>query len=122
MLLGVRCQIDRCFPALLSIWLVASVPVMAQQNFLWRATIAPEQINVYVSASTRDGVSGTLRHGDVVNVVLEVNVMGDSWCRVASPNQSNPLGYVLCLNLQKGGAAQYAQSESAPPSAVPKHA
>ena len=72
-----------------------------QQNMLWRGVVKPEAINVYQSASTNEHVTATLRQGDAVDVVLEIALMGDEWCRVARPVDSEPLGYVLCFNLEQ---------------------
>ena len=74
----------------------------AQQKILWQGKVMPDQINVYTSASTRDRVSATLKQGDVVDVILEINNLGDAWCRIAFSGQSEPLGYVLCLHLEQG--------------------
>ena len=71
----------------------------AQQRILWQGAV-PERINVYATTSTRDRVSTTLKQGDVVDVVLEINSLGDAWCRIAFSGQSEPLGYVLCLHLE----------------------
>jgi hypothetical protein len=52
-------------------------------------------------ASTKDRVTTTLKRRDVVALVLEINAMGDAWCRIALLGQSEPLGYVLCFNLEQ---------------------
>ena len=76
-----------------------------QQNMLWRGVVKPEAINVYQSASTNEHVNGTLRQGDAVDVVLQVSVSGSEWCRVTRAGASEPVGFVLCLNLQQGAAS-----------------
>ena len=77
----------------------------AQQNMLWQGVVKPEAINVYQSASTNEHVTGTLRQGDAVDVVLQVSVSGSEWCRVTRAGASEPVGFVLCLNLQQGAAS-----------------
>ena len=77
----------------------------AQQSTLWRGVVKPEAINVYQSASTNEHVTGTLRQGDAVDVVLQVSVSGSEWCRVTRAGTSEPLGFVLCLNLELGGSS-----------------
>jgi hypothetical protein len=74
----------------------------AQQRILWQGAVMQERINVYVGASTSERVSTTLKKGELVDVVLEINTLGDAWCRVAFSGQSEPLGYVLCLHLEQG--------------------
>ncbi len=74
----------------------------AQQKILWQGVVKPEQINVYAGASVRDSVTTTLKENDAVDVVLEINAMDDAWCRIAFSGQSEPLGYVLCFNLEQG--------------------
>jgi hypothetical protein len=76
-----------------------------RQKMLWQGVVKPEAINVYQSASTNERVTATLRQGEVVDVVLEVSVSGSEWCRVARVGTSEPLGFVLCLNLEQGGAS-----------------
>ena len=90
------------------------VPIVtAQQEILWRGVVRLNAINVYQGASTNERVTATLRQGDSVNVVLEIALMGDRWCRVALPSHLEPLGYVLCFNLEQNQVAprQIAQSE-----------
>jgi hypothetical protein len=77
----------------------------AQQKMLWQGVVKPEAINVYQSASTSEHVTATLRQGDAVDVVLQVSVSGSEWCRVARAGTSEPLGFVLCLNLELGGSS-----------------
>jgi hypothetical protein len=80
----------------------ASAAVRAQKRILWQGVVRPEQINVYTSASLGDPVAYTLKRGDVIDVVLEINAMGAGWCRISFSGQSETLGYVLCLNLERG--------------------
>jgi len=77
----------------------------AQQKILWQGVVKPEAINVYQSASTNERVTATLRQGDAVDVVLQVSVSGSEWCRVTRAGTSEPLGFVLCLNLELGGSS-----------------
>ena len=77
----------------------------AQQKMLWQGVVKPEAINVYQSASTNERVTATLRQGDAVDVVLQVSVSGSEWCRVTRAGTSEPLGFVLCLNLELGGSS-----------------
>lgn len=92
-----------CMLAFVCLTLVSlAVAVEAQQRILWQGGVNREQINVYANPSTSERVTTTLKKDDVVNVILEISVMGDAWCRVASPGQPEPFGYVLCFNLEKG--------------------
>jgi hypothetical protein len=75
---------------------------LAQQKILWQGAVIQEQINVYENASTKEHVVSRLRQGDVVDVVLQIRTSGDAWCRVSFAGASEPLGYVLCLNLKRG--------------------
>jgi hypothetical protein len=75
----------------------ASRTARAQQRILWQARLRAEQINVYTSASLSDRAAITLKQGDVVNVVLQINTIGVGWCQVSFSTQSEPLRYVLCL-------------------------
>ena len=79
-----------------------SVVVEAQQRILWQGAVMPERINVYASTSTRDRVTTTLKQGEAVDVILEINTLGDAWCRIAFSGQSEPLGYVFCHHLEQG--------------------
>lgn len=96
---------------------LVTVAVEAQQKILWQGAVNRERINVYASPSTREQVTTTLKNEDVVNVVLEINVMGDAWCRIASPSQPEPLGYVLCFNLEKGNFPSRQITQSVPSAA-----
>lgn len=100
--------------------MLLAVTVEAQQKILWQGAVNRERINVYASPSTREQVTATLKSGDVVNVILEIGVTGDEWCRIALQGQSEPLGYVLCFNLEKGHfpPKQTVQSEFAAASAA----
>jgi hypothetical protein len=102
-----------------ALWLYASAA--AQQKMLWQGVVKPEAINVYQSASTNERVTATLKQGDVVDVVLEVSISGSEWCRVAGVGTSEPLGFVLCLNLEQGGAspAHVSPAISAAPPVAP---
>jgi hypothetical protein len=92
--------------ALVSLFIVlASTTVTAQQRILWQGRVRPDQINVYTSASLSDRAAITLKQGDVVDVVLQINTMGVGWCQVSFSTQSEPLGYVLCLGLEQNGVA-----------------
>jgi hypothetical protein len=99
MLLGSLREIRRLALVCLTI-VLAVTTTKAQQRILWQGAVMRERINVYASTSTRDRVSTTLKQGDVVDVVLEINSLGDAWCRIAFSGQSEPLGYVLCLHLE----------------------
>jgi hypothetical protein len=68
---------------------------------MWEAYVKPERIAVYESNSTESSIINTLELGDVVDVIFEVNASGSDWCRVARDEGSQPLGFVLCLNLGK---------------------
>ena len=72
-----------------------------RQKMLWQGVVKPEAINVYQSASTNEPVTATLKQGDVVDVVLEVSISGSEWCRVSRAGASEPVGFVLCLNLER---------------------
>ena len=76
-----------------------------RQKMLWQGVVKPEAINVYQSASTNERVTATLHQGDAVDVVLQVSVSGSEWCRVTRAGTSEPLGFVLCLNLELGGSS-----------------
>jgi hypothetical protein len=110
MLSGSLRKIRMLAPVCLTVVLVAFA-AEAQQKILWQGAVNRERINVYASPSTREQVTATLKSGDVVNVILEIGVMGDEWCRITSPSQPEPLGYVLCFNLEEGRAKQIVRSE-----------
>ena len=100
-LMGLLREILRLALVCLTIVSVAT-PMRAQQRILWQGAVKPDEINIYTSPSTRDRVATTLKKGDAVNVVLEITVMGDAWCRIEFSGQSEVYGYVLCLNLEQG--------------------
>jgi hypothetical protein len=81
---------------------------------MWQGTVKPERINIYASPSISDPVTAMLKQGDVVDVVLEITVMGNAWCRIGPSGRSDPLGYALCFNLEKSHFTpkQIAHSES----------
>jgi hypothetical protein len=85
--------------------LALCVPAAAQQKTLWQGTVKPDAINVYANTSTGERVSATLKQGDAVDVVLQISTSGDAWCRVSLAGTSEPLGYVLCFNLERGSSA-----------------
>jgi len=67
---------------------LAVTTAKAQQRILWQGAVMPERINVYASTSTRDRVTTTLKQGEAVDVILEINTLGDAWCRIAFSGQS----------------------------------
>src|SRR5271156_5946897 len=78
-----------------------STTVRSQQRILWRGTARPEGMNVYINPSLVEPVATILKRGDVVDVGLEVYVMSIEWCQISFSGQSQPLGYVLCLSLER---------------------
>jgi hypothetical protein len=78
---------------------------IAKEKILWPRVVKPEAINVYQSTSTSERVTATLRQGDAVDVVLQVYVSGSEWCRISRAGTSEPIGFVLCLNLEQGAAS-----------------
>lgn len=89
--------------SLVACLVVSSAITAASQNkVIWKASVMPERIAVYESNSTESSIVNTLERGDFVDVVFEVTVSGTDWCRVARAEASEPLGFVLCLNLGKG--------------------
>jgi hypothetical protein len=95
-----------------------------QQKMLWQGVVKLGAVNVYQNASTSERVTTTLKQGDVVDVVLEINIMGDAWCRISRAGTSEPVGFVLCFNLEQNHAPkQISHSESvatqSPPHAAP---
>lgn len=92
---------------------------LAQRMMLWQGSVKPVRINVYSQASTSVSVVRTLSRGQIVNVVLEVRVLNDAWCRIVFPDESEPIGYVLCMNLAQtqSGSKRAAHNESPQPSA-----
>jgi len=86
---------------------ILSVPIVsqAQQNILWPGVVKPAETNVYTGASTGDSIATTLKQGDAVDVVLEIDDTGGGWCRIAFSGQSKLLGYVLCMNLERSSVA-----------------
>jgi len=95
------------------------VSATAQQKTLWQGIVKLGAVNVYQSASTSEHVTTTLKQGEVVNVVLEINVMGDAWCRIAFSGHSEPLGYVLCFNLEQGRVAPRNAGRNIPVATTP---
>jgi len=93
----------------------------AQQKMLWQGVVKLGAVNVYQNASTSERVTTTLKQGDVVDVVLEINIMGDAWCRISRAGTSEPLGFVLCFNLEQNHVAPNQISHSEP-AATPSHA
>ncbi len=89
------------------------VPVSSQNRVIWEAYVKPERIAVYESNSTESSILNTLEQGDVVEVIFEVNASGTDWCRVAREG-SQPLGFVLCLNLGKVPSVSKQSHRTAP--------
>ena len=89
------------------------VPVSSQNRVIWEGYVKPERIAVYESNSTESNVINTLELGDVVEVIFEVNASGTDWCRVVREG-SQPLGFVLCLNLGKVPSVSKQSHRAAP--------
>jgi hypothetical protein len=100
-----RLLLRKTFPFALGCLIFVYVPnnLTAQQKILWEGAVKPAEINVYRSASSNDPIATTLKQGAVVDVSLEISAMGTGWCRVSISGQLEPLGYVLCLNLERTG-------------------
>jgi hypothetical protein len=95
-----------CKLTLLCLTIVSeSTIARAQQRILWQGAVKPAEINVYASASSGDPIATTLKQGDVVDVVLEIHDSAGGWCRITISGQSEPRGYVPCLNLERRGLA-----------------
>jgi hypothetical protein len=94
------------------------VPVSSQNRVIWEAYVQPERIAVYDSNSTESSITGTLIRGDIVDVIFEVNASGTDWCRV-SREGSQPLGFVLCLNLGKVPSVSKQSHRAAPGEVAP---
>jgi hypothetical protein len=105
----VRCLQVKSFQKpflLISAFILFSFRAEAQQKILWQAEVIPERLNVYDQVSTQHDVATQLNQGAVVNVVLQVSVLGEQWCRIALANHSEPAGYTLCRDLKPVDAAQ----------------
>ena len=72
----------------------------AQQEFLWQAEVTSDHLKVFTEVSAPNELVMQLRKGNVVNVVLEISVLGDKWYRVALGSESEPVGYSLCKELK----------------------
>jgi len=109
------------FRTALIICLVVSVvvPVFSQNRVIWEAYVQPERIAVYDTNSTESSITSTLIRGDVVDVIFEVNASGTDWCRVARDKGSQPLGFVLCLNLGKVPSVSRQSHRAAPGEVAP---
>ena len=94
------------------------VPVSSQNRVIWEAYVKPDRIAVYESNSTESSIINTLDLGDVVDVIFEVNASGTDWCRVAREG-SQPLGFVLCLNLGKVPSVSKQSHRAAPREVAP---
>jgi hypothetical protein len=93
-------RLRTCLTAVVTLWsLMATAPSGAQVKAIWRAQVFAEKANVYAQVSRDNPVMMVLNKGDFVDVVLEVSVLTDRWCRVAIPEQSEPAGFVLCKDL-----------------------
>ncbi|HWZ25856.1 MAG TPA: hypothetical protein VN037_11295, partial [Verrucomicrobiae bacterium] len=86
----------------------------AQQKVLWQAEVIPERLNVYVQVSIQHEVTMQLNRGAIVNVVLEIAVLGDQWCRISLPDHSEPEGYTLCAGLKPVSPAERQNSRVEP--------
>lgn len=95
--------------------LSASTIAVAQNHVLWQGFVTPDRIAVYETNSTSGNIVNTLSHGDVVDVLSQVRASGADWCRVARTAAMEPIGFVLCFNLQKENfeSKQGAQNMSA---------
>jgi hypothetical protein len=82
-----------------------SATAKAQQSVLWHGAVKPAETNVYTGTSTDDPIAKTLKQGNAVDVILEISDTDGGWCRVALSGQTDPLGYMLCLNLERGAVA-----------------
>jgi hypothetical protein len=91
----------------------SAIVAVAQNRMLWQGSVKLERIAVYSQPSTNELVIRTLKHGEVVDAILEVNVLDSAWCRVQSPGEAEPMGYVLCMNLQKGRFTSQAATPTA---------
>jgi hypothetical protein len=99
MLLRVASSVFR----LLLLGTVICIPssIDAQQTFLWQAEVTSDRLKIFSQVSSPNELVMNLKKGNVVNVVLEISVLGDKWCRVELPDQPDPAGYALCSGLTK---------------------
>jgi len=86
-------------------------------KFIWQAEVQSEQLKVYPQISTDNSIVMVLKQGDFLNVILEVSVLTDRWCRVAIPGQTEPAGYVLCkeLRMRRFDSKQSVQTQPTAP-------
>ncbi len=99
MLLGVA---SRAFQLLLFGAIICQPSsIDAQQTFLWQGQVTTDRLKIFSQVSSPNELVMNLKKGNVVNVVLEISVLGDKWCRVELPDQPDPAGYALCSGLTK---------------------
>jgi hypothetical protein len=75
----------------------AAVPKHA---VLWDAVVSAQQPKVFQDTSTTSRLVMQVRKGDSVGVVLKISVLGEDWCRIELPGQTEPAGYLVCRDLE----------------------
>jgi hypothetical protein len=91
----------------------AAVPKHA---VLWNAVVTSQQPKVFQEASMNSGLVMHLKKGDSVGVVLKISVLGEDWCRIELPDQTEPAGYVGCEQLELAPSSPRAKVNSGPKS------
>jgi hypothetical protein len=65
--------------------LLTTISRPVELKFIWQAEVNSEQAKIYAEVSRDNAVVMVVSKGDFLNVVLEVSVLADRWCRVALP-------------------------------------
>jgi hypothetical protein len=73
---------------------------MPKHGILWDAVVLSQQPTVFQDASATSRSVMQLTKGDSVGVVLKISVLAEDWCRIELPGQTEPVGYIVCRELQ----------------------
>ena len=64
------------------------------------ALVAGDSLSVYSANSPKSDIVRVLHKGDLVWVQIEVTGAEDRWCLISAKGKHEPLGFVLCKDLQ----------------------
>jgi len=64
------------------------------------AMVTEDSLPVYSANSPKSDILKVLKKGDLVWVQIEISGVEDTWCLISEKGKQEPLGFVLCKNLQ----------------------
>jgi hypothetical protein len=111
-----KLKLSMLIVAISFISLVILPTVTAQSTGGWQGT-ASDNVKVYLDPSSTSRMVTILTRGVHVTILVEIEALGIQWCHVQLSGETEPLGYVNCIDIQRP-AAQVSKAVQKQPIAI----